>query len=94
MTPSPTGEKLSGRQFSTDDIPFLDLRSAASLARADTASLLPSGLRMPSGATVNLLERRFCCVLDWKGRGLMLLRIRRLSTDSVIWPYRVQRSMR
>jgi hypothetical protein len=44
-------EKLSGRRFSTDDIPFLDLRSAASLARADTASVLPSFQRAHAGAT-------------------------------------------
>ncbi len=53
--PSPTGGKLSGRRFSTDDIPFLDLRSAASLARADTASMLPTS-HMPSGANPDLMH--------------------------------------
>ena len=56
-TPSPTGGgKLSGRRFSTDDIPFLDLRSAASLARADTASMLPSS-HTPSRASFLLGHR-------------------------------------
>ena len=58
-TPSPTGGKLSGRRFSTDDIPFLDLRSAASLARADTASMLPSS-RIASGSALPFGGKQIC----------------------------------